>query len=140
MVNIPRCLQGWSNPQLWWITFFYNRAYRKQYVRSPKLSVEKLYFFFFYNVRRSNNFKFQSLDLIFLTPKVLVLDTKLLLHIDQKSFWKVLKQKSFYTRGTLRGIRNSRMAKIPTFYRNWLKSRIKKRNKISFLKTKIKSQ
>ena len=31
-------------------------------------------------------------------------------------------QKRFYTRGTLRGIRISRMAKIITLYRDWLRS------------------
>ena len=34
----------------------------------------------------------------------------------------VQKKKRFYTRGTLRGIRISRLAKIPTLYRDWLRS------------------
>ena len=40
----------------------------------------------------------------------------------QKSynFKKDLNEMRFYTRGTLRGIRISRLAKIPTIYRDWL--------------------
>ena len=36
-------------------------------------------------------------------------------------------QKRFYNRGTLRGIRISRWAKIPTLYRDWLRSFNRKR-------------
>ena len=42
-----------------------------------------------------------------------------------KSLFKELKvkeQKRFYSRGTLRSIRISRLAKIPTLYRDWLGS------------------
>ena len=36
--------------------------------------------------------------------------------------WRVhVTQKRFYTRGTLRGIRISRLAKIPTLVRDWLR-------------------
>ena len=33
----------------------------------------------------------------------------------------VAKRDSIYTRGTLRGIRISQLAKIPTLYRDWLR-------------------
>ena len=38
--------------------------------------------------------------------------------VDQSGFW----QKRFYTRGTIRGIRISRLAKIPPLYQDWLRS------------------
>ena len=46
-------------------------------------------------------------------------------------------QKRFYTRGTLRRIRIPRLAKIPTLYRNWLRSLKQKRvHNLSCLKDK----
>ena len=36
--------------------------------------------------------------------------------------WVLASRKRFYTRGTLRNIRISRLAKISTFYHDWLRS------------------
>ena len=35
--------------------------------------------------------------------------------------WRIIKQKRFYTRGILRGIRISRLAIIPSLYHDWLR-------------------
>jgi hypothetical protein len=42
----------------------------------------------------------------------------------------MFKEKRFYTRGTLRSIRISRLAKIPTLYRDWLRSLKKEKGQL----------
>ena len=67
----------------------------------------------------------------FLYAVGLVTATKTLFKIKEKMFYYTsfellmhfqVNQKRFYTRGTLKGIRISRLAKIPNLYPDWLRS------------------
>ena len=69
---------------------------------------------------KTGHITFKSIQEVFLSQRLFVFEYYLLFSL-KKILWNNDK-KRFYTRGTLKGILISRLDKIPTLYRDWLRS------------------